>query len=108
MSPTKARTRGPVRSVVGAGLERVGRTALSCYVAQNVLASALCYGWGFGLAARVDPSLRVPFTVAVYLLVCAVLFVTAGWWLRRYRQGPVEWLWRVSYQRLVREPATPS
>lgn len=94
--------------VVGTGLERIGRTALSCYVAQNVLASALCYGWGLGLAARVDPSLRVPFTVAVYLLVCAVLVVTASWWLRRYRQGPVEWLWRVSYQRLVREPATPS
>ncbi|WP_343466760.1 DUF418 domain-containing protein [Rhodococcus aetherivorans] len=94
--------------VVATGLERIGRTALSCYVAQNVLASALCYGWGLGLAARVDPSLRVPFTVAVYLLVCAVLVVTASWWLRRYRQGPVEWLWRVSYQRLVREPATPS
>ena len=32
-------------------LAEVGRTALSCYVLQNIICSALCYGWGFGLAA---------------------------------------------------------
>jgi uncharacterized protein len=40
--------RGPVQQ----GLAAVGRTALSCYLMQNVVASALCYGWGLGLAAR--------------------------------------------------------
>ena len=39
---------GPVRG----GLTAVGRTALSCYVLQNVVASVLCYGWGLGLATR--------------------------------------------------------
>lgn len=34
------------------GLAAVGRTALSCYVLQNLVASVLCYGWGLGLAAR--------------------------------------------------------
>jgi uncharacterized protein len=32
-------------------LADVGRTALSCYVLRNIICSALCYGWGFGLAA---------------------------------------------------------
>ena len=32
-------------------LADVGRTALSCYVLQNIICSALCHGWGFGLAA---------------------------------------------------------
>ena len=29
-------------------LEQIGRMALSCYIAQNLLASVICYGWGSG------------------------------------------------------------
>ncbi|MGL5930529.1 MAG: DUF418 domain-containing protein, partial [Dermatophilaceae bacterium] len=53
-------------------LTAVGRAALSCYVLQNVVASALCYGWGLGLAARLGEA-RVPGTVAAYLAVAAVV-----------------------------------
>ena len=45
-------------------LSDVGRMALSCYIAQNLLASAICYGWGLGLAARLAPEARVPATIA--------------------------------------------
>ena len=76
-------------------LSDVGRMALSCYIAQNLLASAICYGWGFGLAARLAPEARVPATIAVYALVAVLITAFAALWLRRFRRGPIElgWLW---------------
>ena len=86
---------------VGTACERIGRTALSCYILQNIVASVICYDWGFGLAKAVDPDMRVPFTIAVYIAVGAVMVVGSRWWLGRFRQGPVEWAWRASYERLT-------
>ena len=88
--------------VLGRRLAEVGRMALSGYVLQNVVASALCYGWGLGLAARLDPAVRVPVTVALYLAVVAVVVTFAHLWLRRFARGPVEWLWNASYRALTR------
>ncbi|WP_372494198.1 MULTISPECIES: DUF418 domain-containing protein [Nocardia] len=87
---------------VGRRFAEVGRMALSCYILQNLIGSALCYGWGLGLAARVSADARVPFTVAIHLFVCAVMVVFAHLWLRRFERGPVEWLWHTSYRALVR------
>ncbi|MBF6183761.1 MULTISPECIES: DUF418 domain-containing protein [Nocardia] len=92
--------RRPRVGFAGRRLGEVGRTALSCYILQNLVASALCYGWGLGLAARVDPAARVPFTVGTYLLVSLIIVVAAHLWLRRFERGPVEWFWQVSYRRL--------
>ncbi|MDF0528947.1 DUF418 domain-containing protein [Tsukamurella sp. 8F] len=68
----------------------IGRTALSCYVLQNVLASALCYGWGFGLASRYGADHRLMLTAVVYVAVVAALCVVAPTWLRRFERGPIE------------------
>ncbi|MEV0042943.1 DUF418 domain-containing protein [Nocardia rhamnosiphila] len=86
----------------GRRLSEIGRAALSCYILQNLVASILCYGWGFGPAARFAPEARVPFTVAVYVTVCAVITLFAHCWLRRFDRGPVEWLWHSSYRLLNR------
>ncbi|WP_433655445.1 DUF418 domain-containing protein [Nocardia sp. CA-128927] len=93
--------RRPRVGFVGRRLTEVGRTALSCYVLQNLVASILCYGWGFGLAARVSPDARVPFTVGIYLLVALIIVTGAHFWLRRFERGPVEWAWHRSYQALA-------
>lgn len=82
-------------------LTAVGRTALSCYVLQNLVASVLCYGWGLGLAARLGDA-RVPGTVVVYLVVAAVVVGFARLWLRRFDRGPLEWLWHRSHDVLTR------
>ncbi len=87
--------------LVGARLSDVGRMALSCYVLQNILASVLCYGWGLGLAAQVGAQARVPFTVAVYLVVTAGILLFARLWLSRFERGPVEWLWNSSYRAIT-------
>ena len=68
----------------------VGRMALSCYVLQNVLASVVFYGWGFGLTGR----LGAPGTLAVLFAICAMLTLLAHSWLRFFRFGPLEALWR--------------
>jgi uncharacterized protein len=79
------RAPGPMRR----GLAAVGRTALSCYVLQNLLGAALCYGWGLGLAARFA-DLRPWWVVGLWAGVCAVLLVLAPLWLRRFDRGPLE------------------
>ena len=67
----------------------MGRTALSCYVLQNVLAGALCYGWGLGLAARFADA-RPWWVLGLWAGVCAVLVVAASLWLRWFDRGPLE------------------
>ncbi|MGZ9827240.1 DUF418 domain-containing protein [Tsukamurella ocularis] len=80
------------RRAVGGALSNVGKTALSCYVLQNVLASVLCYGWGLGLAARYGAEHRLAFTVAVYVAVMACLLAVSALWTRRFPRGPIEML----------------
>ncbi|WP_195167289.1 DUF418 domain-containing protein [Mycobacteroides abscessus] len=92
---------GRVPGIVGRALGTVGRTALSCYVLQNALAGALCYGWGLGLAQRMGPGTVVPGTIGVYALVVAVLMLFSKLWLSRWERGPLEMLWQASYQRLT-------
>lgn len=73
------------RGLLRRGVEAVGRTALSCYVLQNLLASAICYDWGLGLGG--GSPLQV---VAVWAVVSAALMVLASLWLRRWPRGPIE------------------
>ncbi|MFE5703996.1 DUF418 domain-containing protein [Rhodococcus koreensis] len=86
----------------GQALSGVGRTALSCYVLQNILCSIVCYGWGFGLAARLDGTTVFPATLALFGAVSATLIVVSRLWLRRFDRGPLEWLTHRGYQRLTR------
>ncbi|RBO94315.1 DUF418 domain-containing protein [Nocardia puris] len=95
--------RRPRLGYAGRRLTEVGRTALSCYILQNLIAAAICYGWGLGLAARFSPDHRVPFTIAVYVVVAIVLMGAAHLWLRRFERGPVEWAWHEAYRLLARE-----
>lgn len=95
----------PKPGAAGRRLAEVGRVALSAYVMQNILASILCYGWGFGLASHLTADSRVPATLGIYLLVSAMIVLLAHLWLRRFRQGPLEWLWQASYRRLQNTPA---
>lgn len=93
--------RRPAPGFFGHRLSEVGRMALSCYVLQNVLASVLCYGWGFGWAGRVEEGMRVPLTLVVYALVAMTIVLFAHYWSRTFSRGPLEWLWSISYARLA-------
>lgn len=68
----------------------VGRMSLTNYLMQSVIATTLVYSYGFGLYGRIGPALSFIIAVGIYVLQVVV----SGAWLRRYRFGPVEWLWR--------------
>lgn len=85
----------PVRRALAA----VGQMALTNYLLQSVMTSVLFLGWGLGLAGRFDYAAQL-------LVVVAIWIVELAWsplWLRWYRFGPAEWLWRtLTY--LARQP----
>jgi uncharacterized protein len=68
----------------------VGRTALSNYLLQTVICTTIFYGHGLGLYGSVD---RVG-QLGIVLGVWTVQLIASPLWLRRYRFGPAEWLWR--------------
>jgi uncharacterized protein len=64
--------------------------ALTNYLAQSVVLSLLFYGYGLGLYGRLGSAAGAGIGLALY--AGQVAFSCA--WLRRYRFGPVEWVWR--------------
>jgi uncharacterized protein len=72
-----------------------GQMALTNYVAQSVILDILFYQ--FGLFGRTSPVAGV--LISTILFAAQLAFSQA--WLRHYRFGPLEWLWRsLTYGRL--------
>ncbi len=69
----------------------VGRMALTNYVGQSVICTFIFYGTGLGLGGKMGPTLYLPVGFAVYLFQV----MASRLWLRRFRFGPLEWLWRM-------------
>ena len=67
-----------------------GRVTLTLYVGQSLVAVPLLYGFGLGLWDDLSHAEMVLWGVAAYALQIAL----AAWWLRHFRYGPLEWLWR--------------
>jgi len=85
------------------GITAVGRTALSCYVLQNVVASVLCFGWGFGLAARLADT-RPWWVIGLWAGVGVLCMAFATLWLRCFDRGPLELVARRVHE-ISRTPA---
>jgi uncharacterized protein len=71
-------------------LAAIGQMALSNYVAQTIICTILFYGFGFGLFGKLQ-------RYELYYVVAAIWAAQLIWsplWLRFYRFGPLEWLWR--------------
>ena len=80
------RTEGPVITALSA----VGRTALSNYLLQTLVATSIFYGHGLGLFGTMS---RVEL-LGVVVGIWAVQIVLSVVWMRYFRFGPIEWLWR--------------
>jgi uncharacterized protein len=68
----------------------VGRTALSNYLAHSVVMTSLFYGYGMGLYGEVPRFAQQGFVVALI----GLQLLLSPWWLKHFRFGPAEWLWR--------------
>ena len=71
-------------------LAPVGQMALTNYLLESIIATLIFYGYGLGLFGQVGPALGMVLTVVIYLL----LIPFSHWWMKRFRYGPAEWLWR--------------
>ena len=67
-----------------------GRTTLTLYIGQSLVFVPVFYGFGLGLHASMSQAQAVMLGIAAF----AAQLVLAGWWMRHYRYGPLEWLWR--------------
>lgn len=71
-------------------LAPVGRMALTNYLLQSVICVILFYGYGFGLFGRFGAARATLIGIAIFAAQIAV----SGVWLRLFRYGPMEWIWR--------------
>lgn len=71
-------------------LASVGRTAFTNYIAQSVICTLLFYGYGLGLYGKVSPLVGLVLSVLLFTLQTVI----SALWLKRFRMGPLEWLWR--------------
>ncbi|HVQ34024.1 MAG TPA: DUF418 domain-containing protein, partial [Lysobacter sp.] len=62
----------------------------------SVICTSIFYGYGLGWWGM-GRALQLVFCLIVY----ALLVAASTWWLRNFRYGPMEWLWRaITYLRV--------
>jgi uncharacterized protein len=71
-------------------VEAAGRTALTNYVGQSFVIALLAEPWGFGLYGQLNGATMTAVAIVVYALLAEASYV----WLKSFRLGPLEWLWR--------------
>ena len=74
------------KSVFGA----VGRMAFTNYILQSVICVFIFYGTGLGLYGSIERKYQLLFVLGIWI----TLLIISSLWLKHYRFGPLEWLWR--------------
>lgn len=67
-----------------------GRMSLTNYITQSIIGCALYLNWGFGLYQYAGATFS--FVIGLGIFVLQLWF--SKWWLSRYQQGPLEWVWK--------------
>lgn len=76
----------------------VGRTAFTNYVMQSIIATTIFYSYGLGLYGKVNPFIGLFVSLTIFLLQ----LIISNWWVKHFRFGPLEWIWRiVTYKELL-------
>ncbi len=69
---------------------KVGRMSLTCYLLHSIIGTVLFLKYGFGLADHIQSAGTFMFSLAVYF----VLMSFSTLWLKRFKYGPMELIWR--------------
>lgn len=69
-------------------LQPVGEMALTNYISQTVIMLIIFYG--FNLFNQVSPVWFIPIVISVFIFQVVISHI----WMRVFRYGPLEWLWR--------------
>jgi uncharacterized protein len=71
-------------------LAAVGRMAFSNYIMHTLICGFIFYGHGLGLFGQVDRTGQIAIVFAIWALQLLISPI----WLKHFRFGPLEWLWR--------------
>ncbi len=64
--------------------------ALTNYLTQSIVCTLIFYGYGLGLFGKMGAAMGIGLTLVIYLLQIPI----SHWWMKRFKYGPAEWLWR--------------
>ncbi|MBS4210661.1 DUF418 domain-containing protein [Bacillus sp. FJAT-50079] len=67
-----------------------GRMSLTIYITQSIIGTLIFYSYGFGLYGQVSMAVATWLAIAIYI----IQVILAEIWLSKFRQGPIEKLWR--------------
>jgi len=67
-----------------------GRMALTNYVMQSIIGTFIFFGWGLGYIGQFGA--LICFLLGIGVIIIQTLF--SKYWLKSFRYGPLEWLWR--------------
>ncbi|MBD3860944.1 DUF418 domain-containing protein [Bacillus sp. 28A-2] len=82
---------------------KVGRMSLTCYLLHSIIGTILFLKYGAGLVDHLQPAGTFMIGLGVYLFL--VLFSTL--WLKRFKYGPMEFIWRqLTYGKVDDQPKT--
>lgn len=68
----------------------LGRMALTNYLSQSIICTAIFYGYGLGYYQQLPRAWHLPFALALI----SVQIIVSRWWLNRFSMGPAEYVWR--------------
>lgn len=71
-------------------IAKVGRMSMTIYLMQSIIATTIFYAYGFGLYGKIDISTGTWMAVGIFTLQ----IVFAEIWFMKFKQGPVELLWK--------------
>jgi len=67
-----------------------GRMSLTVYLTQSIIATLIFYSYGLGYYGKVPVSLGTWLAVAIFAVQCII----ADLYFQKFRQGPIERIWR--------------
>ncbi|MBB4826762.1 uncharacterized protein HNO89_004044 [Sporosarcina luteola] len=71
-----------------------GKMAFTMYILQSILCGFIFYSYGLGLFG----TMTLWQTMATAFLLFGLQIVISAIWLKRFRTGPLEYVWRVMYK----------
>ena len=80
---------GSFSKLTGA-LAAVGRMALTNYLLHTLICTFIFYGHGFGLYGQVNRVMQILIMAVIWIFQ----LIASTLWLKYFRFGPAEWLWR--------------
>jgi uncharacterized protein len=82
--------RAGVLSWLARAFAAVGQMAFTNYLLHTIICTTIFYGHGLGLFGQVERTGQITLVAAVWVFQ----LILSPLWLRRFRFGPFEWLWR--------------